>query len=99
MKKIALTLVLLASVSFAADAAAIYTKCAACHGADGMRKAMNKSGEIAKLTSAQIKSDLEGYKAGTLNRFGLGGVMKGQAASLSDADIAALAKYIPTLKK
>ena len=38
------------------------------------------------------------YKAGTLNRYKMGNVMKAQVSKLSEEDIEALAKYIPTLK-
>nr|WP_231622522.1 hypothetical protein [Helicobacter heilmannii] len=51
------------------------------------------------LDSATIKEDLMGYKAGTLNRYGAGKIMHMQVKALSDTEIEALAKYIPTLKK
>ncbi|WP_240330182.1 c-type cytochrome [Campylobacter fetus] len=42
------------------------------------------------------------YKAGTVEggkgKFGMGGVMKGQMATLSEADMAAVNDYISTLK-
>ena len=38
------------------------------------------------------------YKAGTANKFGMGAVMKGQMASLSEEDMAAVNDYISTLK-
>ncbi|HFU74237.1 MAG TPA: c-type cytochrome [Helicobacteraceae bacterium] len=98
MKKIALTL-LVASVSLmAADGAALYKKCAACHGAKAEKKALGKSGIINTLSAAEIETELKGYKAGTLNKKGMGALMKGQVASYSDADIAAVAAYIATLK-
>jgi cytochrome c553 len=50
------------------------------------------------LDVATIDADLKGYKAGTLNKHGMGMLMKGQVASLSDADIKALAEYIHGLK-
>lgn len=90
----------LSSFAFASDAAAIFkSKCQACHGANGQMKAMGKSALINGLSSAAISTDLKGYRAGTTNKYGLGAVMKTQASTLSDADIEALAKYIPTLKK
>ncbi len=94
MKKIALTL-LVASVSLmAADGAALYKKCAGCHGADGSKKALGKSIAINTLDAAKVEEDLKGYKAGTLNAHGMGALMKGQVASFSDADIKAVSEYI-----
>ncbi len=98
MKKIALTL-LVASVSLmAADGAALYKKCAACHGAHGEKKALGKSAVIGGEPAAETVKKLEGYKAGTLNAHGMGALMKGQVASYSDADIKAVAEYIAGLK-
>ncbi len=98
MKKIALTL-LVASVSLmAADGAALFKKCAACHGAKGEKKALGKSAVIGGEPAAEIEKKLHGYKAGTLNAHGMGALMKGQVASYSDADIKAVAEYISGLK-
>ncbi len=85
----------------AADTSAgkvLYAKCAGCHGADGKTRALGKSDPIAGLSAEVIAEDLKGYKAGTLNKHSMGSVMKGQAAGLSDADIAALSAYIAALK-
>ncbi len=98
MKKIALAL-LLASVSvMAADGAALYKKCAACHGAAGEKAALGKSAHIGGVDAATIAADLHGYKAGTTNKKGMGALMKGQVASYSDADIEAVSAYIAGLK-
>jgi len=77
---------------------ALYARCAACHGADGKLKALGKSAPIAGLPAEQIIKDLEGYKAGTLNKYGLGATMKSQVATLSEQDIKDLAAYISSLK-
>jgi cytochrome c len=99
MKKIALTL-LVASISLmAADGAALYKKCAACHGAKGEKKALGKSQVIDTWTAAQIEEALNGYKAGTRNIHGMGALMKSQVASYSEADIKAVAAYVAGLKK
>ncbi|WP_457595430.1 c-type cytochrome [Hydrogenimonas sp.] len=47
---------------------------------------------------ATLVDDLKGYKAGKTNKHGMGMMMKSQVASLSDADIQALAEYIHGLK-
>jgi len=78
--------------------AAAYAKCAGCHGADGKTKALGKSAEIAGQSKEELVTKINGYKAGTLNTAGMGTLMKGQVASLSDADIDAVSGYISTLK-
>ncbi|WP_120944168.1 MULTISPECIES: c-type cytochrome [Helicobacter] len=87
------------SLLWGADAAVLVKKCAGCHGASMDKKAFGKGHVVNTLDSATIKEDLMGYKAGSLNRYGSGAIMHSQAKNLSDADIDALAKYIPTLKK
>ena len=99
MKKIALTMIFAGATLMAADGAALYAKCQGCHGADGKTKALGKSNPIAGIAADEIVKDLQGYKAGTLNKHGMGGVMKGQAAALSDDDMKALADYISKLGK
>ena len=98
MKKIVLALVALGAMSLMADGAALYKKCAGCHGAKGEKKALGKSAVIAGQDVAKTEEQLKGYKAGTLNRHGMGGLMKGQVASYSDADIKAVSEYIHGLK-
>ena len=99
MKKVVLTLVALGAMSFlAADGAALYKKCAGCHGAKAEKKALGKSEVIAGWDAAKTEEALKGYKAGTRNVHGMGGLMKGQVASYSDADIKAVSEYIHGLK-
>ncbi len=82
----------------AGDGAALFAKCAGWHGADGKMKALGKSPVIAGEPADAIAQKLKAYKEGKLNAYGMGGVMQGQAAGLSDSDIAALAEYISKLK-
>ncbi len=99
MKKVVLTLMAAGAMSFlAADGAALFKKCAGCHGAKAEKKALGKSAVIAGQDAAKTEAALKGYKAGTLNTHGMGGLMKGQVASYSDADIKAVAEYIAGLK-
>ena len=96
MKKLAV-LTLAATVAttlMAADGAALYKKCAGCHGAHGEKKALGKSEVIKGWPKEKTVEALKGYKAGTRNVHGMGALMKGQVASLSDADIEAIADYI-----
>ncbi|WP_300366189.1 c-type cytochrome [Hydrogenimonas sp.] len=99
MKKVTLALMLAGAASLVmADGAALYKKCAGCHGAKGEKKALGKSAVIGGLDVATLEADMKGYKAGTLNKHGMGMLMKGQVASMSDADIKAVAEYIHGLK-
>ena len=99
MKKIILTVMAIGAMSFlAADGAALYKKCAGCHGAKAEKKALGKSAVIAGQDVAKTEEALKGYKAGTLNKNGMGGLMKGQVASYSDDDIKAVSEYIAGLK-
>jgi len=75
----------------------LYAKCAGCHGADGKTKAMGKSAPVAGQSAADLETKLADYKAGTRNVAGMGMLMKGQVASLSDADIKAVSAYIAGL--
>ncbi len=101
MKNVVLALGLfgcMAMLNAAAPEEIIKTKCQACHGAKMEKQALGKSRVTNTMTPEEIKKDLLGYKAKTLNHFGLGATMWGQAAALSDEEIDALAQYIPTLK-
>lgn len=82
----------------AADGGALFQKCAACHGAKGEKAALGKSEVIGGWGSAKTLEALKGYKAGTRNTKGMGALMKGQTASLSDADMKSLSEYIAGLK-
>ena len=98
MKKVVLTLMAVGAMSFlAADGAALYKKCAGCHGAKGEKKALGASQVIGGWDAAKTVAALKGYKDGSYGG-AMKGVMKGQVASYSDADIAAVSAYIATLK-
>jgi cytochrome c553 len=98
MKKLAITMLLAGSTLLMADGAATFAKCAGCHGQKGEKSALGKSAIIAGQDAAKTAEQLHGYKAGTLNQHGMGGLMKGQVAALDDAAIKDVAEYISTLK-
>jgi cytochrome c553 len=81
-----------------ADGVAAYAKCVGCHGANGEKAALGKSAVITGQDAAKTVEQLNGYKAGTLNLNGMGGLMKGQVASMDDASIQAVADYIAAMK-
>lgn len=76
---------------------AVYAKCAGCHGKDGKTKALGKSEVIAGQSAAEIEKKMAEYKAGTRDVAGMGALMKGQVASMSDDDIKAVSAYISAL--
>lgn len=82
----------------AADGAAMFQKCAACHGAKGEKAALGKSEVISGWKVDKTLDALKGYKAGTRNTKGMGAIMKGQTATLSDTDMKSLADYVAGLK-
>jgi cytochrome c6 len=88
-----------------ADAAAIYAKqCASCHGKDG--KGDTKKGKktgARDYTDPNVQKSFTDAEAAEVIRNGAKKngkeVMKGYAAKISDADIAALVKYIRAFAK
>ncbi|QOR62763.1 c-type cytochrome [Sulfurovum sp. ST-21] len=98
MKKIAIAMLFAGSTLLMADGAALYAKCAGCHGQNGEKSALGKSAIIKGQDVAKTVEQLHGYKAGTLNQHGMGALMKGQVASMSDDDIKAVAEHIAGLK-
>jgi len=76
---------------------ALFAKCAGCHGADGKTAALGKSAVIAGQAAADLETKIAGYKAGTLDTAGMGALMKGQVAAMSEDDIKAVAAYISGL--
>lgn len=95
MKKIIAGLTLVAATSLLATP--LYKPCAGCHGANGEKAALGKSQIIKGWDAAKVTTALKGYKDGSYGA-AMKGVMKGQVASLDDAKIAELAKYISGLK-
>ncbi len=82
----------------AADGSALFQKCAACHGQKGEKAALGKSEVIAGWKGDKTLDALKGYKAGTRNTKGMGALMKGQTATLSDTDMKTISDYVAGLK-
>ncbi|WP_072680724.1 c-type cytochrome [Arcobacter sp. LA11] len=89
MKKVLLLTSILACVAFANP----YQKCVGCHGANGEKVALGKSKVIKDMTKAEFIAAMKGYKDGSYGG-PMKGLMKGQSAGLSDADIEAIANQI-----
>ncbi len=96
MKKVIMTLGVLAFANalMATDVKALAKDCSACHGVKFEKKALGKSKIVNMMSEAEIEKDLMDFKSGANKN----PVMTAQAKKLSDEDIKALAKYIPTLK-
>jgi cytochrome c553 len=75
------------------EGADLFKKCAVCHGAQGEKAALGKSKVIKEMTKDQIIAALKGYKDGSYGAASKA-IMKGQVASLNDAQITALAAHI-----
>jgi len=89
IKVIALGTLLASSAAYAVSTAA----CAGCHGQHFEKVAMGKSKVVKDMSEADILVALKGYKNGSYGG-AMKGLMKGQVASLSDADMAAIAASI-----
>lgn len=95
MKKLTITTLLVTGLALSAYAMpASYGKCVGCHGVKGERAFGSTPDKVPnKLTKVQVAEALKGYKDGSY-----GGpqkmLMKGQALSLSDAQIQEIADYI-----
>ncbi len=85
--------------AFAGDAAAGKAKavvCAACHGADG-KAVIPGYPNLAGQNESYIVNALKAYKGGDRKPVGNAAIMAGQAAALSDDDIANLAAYFSAM--
>jgi cytochrome c553 len=76
--------------------AELFAKCVACHGQNAEKSALGKSQVIAGWDIEKTKTAINGYKDGTYGG-AMKGLMKGQVATLSDADVETLAEYISGL--
>jgi cytochrome c553 len=89
MRKVILALMFCVSL-FAYDT----SKCIACHGTTFEKHALGKSAVVKDMRHQEIEKSLLGYKAGTMNKYGMGTLMKGQLATVSEKDIKDISKSI-----
>jgi len=76
--------------------ATLFVKCAACHGQNAEKKALNKSQVIKGWSPEKVTAAIEGYRAGTYGS-SMKGVMKPQVAKLTKDEIKAVSNYISKL--
>ena len=93
LKTLVMAGAIIGSTSLMADGGALYKKCAGCHGQTGEKVALGKSKVIKDMSKADVATAMKGYKDGTYGG-AMKGLMKGQVAKLSDADIKAIADHI-----
>jgi len=92
MKKIVTTIVALTATT-ALMAGVNAGACKGCHGQSFEKKALGKSKVVKDMSHADIATALKGYKAGTYGG-AMKGLMKGQVAKYSDADLDAFSATI-----
>jgi cytochrome c-type protein NapB len=92
MKKIVIASIASLALATASMAAVNAGACAGCHGVHFEKKALGKSKVVKDLTHAEIAAALKGYKVGKGGP--MKGLMKGQVAKYSDADLDAFAQTI-----
>ncbi len=96
MKKIIVASIAAMAVSGALMAGINPATCAGCHGSHFEKHALGVSAIVADMTHKEIEKALIGYKDGTYKKPvpAMAGVMKGQVARYSDAELKALAQKI-----
>jgi len=93
MKKIVLTSIVALAAGTVLMAGVNAAGCKGCHGQNFEKKALGKSAIVSNMTHDEIATALKGYKAGTFGG-AMKGVMKGQVAKYSDADLEAFSKTV-----
>ncbi len=93
MKKLAL-IALLATTALMAGKPASYNACIGCHGMQGEKNTMAPASKPNTMSKAAVVAALKGYKAGTLNKYGKGAIMRGFASRLTDAQMTEIANFI-----
>lgn len=98
MKIFLISLIALVSIASAdRTGAEIFKKCAICHGDKAQKKSLGLSKIIANMKADKILEELKAYRAGELNQYGQGAMMKGQATKLTDDEMQTVALYVESL--
>lgn len=94
MKTITKTIIMIAIVgATSVHANPLYTKCVACHGAEGEKAALGKSMIIKDMSKADFIAAMKGYKDGSYGK-DQKALMKAQVTALSDAHIEEIASFV-----
>ncbi len=79
------------------EGAVLYSSCKFCHGNKAEKIYMDAIPSLRDSNINTLIKKLEGYKAGTINDYGFGEIMKQQMKNIPDEKITTLAKYIKNL--
>ncbi len=92
MKKVILALFVAGSTAlFAAPAS--FNSCVSCHGAQGERAGLGKGRALNEIPAAEMVQIMKEYKAGDRNEYGMGALMRGQMANISEAQMEEIAEF------
>jgi len=92
IKQSLITIATIGVMTMSVSAEVNLSACAACHGKDFEKKAMNVSKVVKDLSKADIEAALKGYKEGKGGK--MASLMKGQVSKYSDDEIKAIANQI-----
>jgi cytochrome c-type protein NapB len=90
MKKVVVSVLACSAIAFAG---VNLGACKGCHGNNFEKKALGKSKIVKDMTKADVAKALVGYKNGTYGG-PMKGLMRGQVAKYSEADLKAAAELI-----
>ena len=76
------------------EAAVLYEQCQPCHGQNAERNALGHSSIIANFEKQDIINAINGYRNGTRDIHGFGGLMEDQVDELSEYQVTILSDYI-----
>ena len=93
MKKIVIASIATLALATASMAGVNAAACMGCHGKSFEKPAMGKSKIVSDMTHAEIATALKGYKDGSYGA-AMKGLMKGQVAKYSEADLDAFSQTI-----
>jgi len=75
----------------------LFQPCAGCHGGKGEKLALGKSKRIAGVNKEVLLYQLEQYKNGDLDLYGMGQLMKLQVVGLSHRELELVSEYVSKL--
>jgi len=97
MKKFSILILSISAFSFLYANDINLKSCAACHGQNFEKSALNKSKIVKDMTNKDIRTALKGYKEGSYGGT-MKGVMKGQVVRYSDKELEEIADTIKPLE-
>jgi cytochrome c553 len=99
MKKIITGFMIVSVVGISSLFGGDIKKCYGCHGGDFQKSALGKDTNINILSENEIFNELKAYKEGTLNKYGMGMLMKTQVQNYTDEELQEFSKEIFGMRK